>query len=70
VTEEPKPTKAPDLMAALEESLAAVRGEPLADGADGDGGAKRKRSPAKKSGSRSKTSQSKSRSRSKTKAAK
>jgi DNA end-binding protein Ku len=26
-TEEPKPTKAPDLMAALEESLAAVRGE-------------------------------------------
>ena len=26
-TEEPKPTKAPDLMAALEESLAAVKGE-------------------------------------------
>jgi DNA end-binding protein Ku len=69
VSEEPKPTKAPDLMAALEESLAAVRGEPLAAG--GDGGTKqRKRSPAKKSGSRSKTSQSKSRSRSKAKAAK
>src|SRR3954471_8694544 len=33
VSEEPTPTKAPDLMAALEESLAAVRGEPLADGA-------------------------------------
>jgi DNA end-binding protein Ku len=32
-TEEPKPTKAPDLMAALEESLAAVRG----DEAEGDG---------------------------------
>jgi DNA end-binding protein Ku len=32
-SEEPKPTKAPDLMAALEESLAAVRGE-------GDGAAK------------------------------
>jgi DNA end-binding protein Ku len=70
-TEEPKPTKAPDLMAALEESLAAVRGEPLADGADSDGGTKRKRAPAKKSGSRSKkTSQSKPRSRSKAKAAK
>jgi DNA end-binding protein Ku len=69
VSEEPKPTKAPDLMAALEESLAAVRGEPLATG--GDGGKKsRKRSTASKSGSRSKTSQSKSRSRSKAKAAK
>ena len=71
VSEEPKPTKAPDLMAALEESLAAVRGEPLATGAEEDGGAKRgKRSTAKKSGSRSKTSQSKSRSRSKAKATK
>jgi DNA end-binding protein Ku len=69
VSEEPKPTKAPDLMAALEESLAAVRGEPLATG--GDGGKKtRKGSKASKSGSRSKTSQSKSRSRSKPKAAK
>jgi DNA end-binding protein Ku len=70
VSEEPKPTKAPDLMAALEDSLAAVRGEPLAEGAETDGGTKRKRSTAKKSGSRSKTSQSKSRSRSKAKAAK
>src|SRR5919198_1402460 len=35
VSEEPKPTKAPDLMAALEESLAAVKGEPLAAGGDG-----------------------------------
>jgi DNA end-binding protein Ku len=70
VSEEPKPTKAPDLMAALEESLAAVRGEPLADGSDKDGGTKRKRSTAKKSSSRSKSSQSKSRSRSKAKAAK
>lgn len=70
VSEEPKPTKAPDLMAALEESLAAVRGEPLA-GADGDGAAKKgKRSTTKKSSSRSKSSQSKSRSRSKAKAAK
>jgi DNA end-binding protein Ku len=71
-TEEVKPTKAPDLMAALEESLAAVRGEPLA-GSDDDGATKKpKRSTTKKSGSgsRSKSSQSKSRSRSKAKAAK
>jgi DNA end-binding protein Ku len=71
VSEEPKPTKAPDLMAALEESLASVRGEPLAAG--GDGGTKsKKRSTASKSKSRSgsKSSQSKSRSRSKAKAAK
>jgi len=68
VSEEPTPTKAPDLMAALEESLAAVRGEPLGGG---DGGTKRrKRQPASKSRSRSKTSPSKSRSRSRTKAAK
>ena len=79
VSEEPKPTKAPDLMAALEESLAAVKGEPLAAGAKGDGAAKRKSrakgtSPAKSksrsSGSRSKSSQSKSKSRSRAKAAK
>jgi DNA end-binding protein Ku len=69
-TEAPQPTKAPDLMAALEESLAAVKGEDLGKG-DGDGA---KRSPARskakssaKSGSKSKSS---SRSRSKPKAAK
>jgi DNA end-binding protein Ku len=84
VSEEPKPTKAPDLMAALEESLAAVKGEPLAAGAEGDGGTRRRSrsksaassrsksgsSSRSKSGSRSKSSQSKSRSRSKAKAAK
>jgi DNA end-binding protein Ku len=44
-TEEPKPTKAPDLMAALEESLAAVRG----DEAETDGkAATRKKSAATK----------------------
>jgi DNA end-binding protein Ku len=83
VTEEPKPTKAPDLMAALEESLAAVKGEPLAAGAK-RGGAKRdsakgrKRTAASKtgsktaskSGSRSKSPQSKSKSRNRAKAAK
>src|ERR671919_2986786 len=46
VSEEPTPTKAPDLMAALEESLAAVKGEDLAKA---DGGGKKKRAPAKKS---------------------
>src|ERR687892_1158114 len=43
-SEEPEPTKAPDLMAALEDSLAAVRGEELAEGAE-DGAKDRK--PAK-----------------------
>jgi DNA end-binding protein Ku len=52
VSEEPKPTRAPDLMAALEESLAAVKGEPL-----GGGGKKSTRKkPAK---SRAKSSRSK-----------
>jgi DNA end-binding protein Ku len=65
-SEEPEPTKAPDLMAALEESLAAVKGEDLA----GDGGAKPKRkAPAKSSGSsRRKSSSSSSRSKSKPRA--
>jgi DNA end-binding protein Ku len=49
-TEEPKPTKAPDLMAALEESLAAVKGEEAAT----DGKAKAK--PKAKSTSKSKSS--------------
>jgi DNA end-binding protein Ku len=55
-TEEPKPTKAPDLMAALEESLAAVRGEELGKGGsdDGDEAKPKKKSTAKsKSGSSS-----------------
>ena len=46
-SEEPEPTKAPDLMAALEESLAAVKGEELG----GDGGAKRK--PKRKTAAKS-----------------
>ena len=80
VSEEPTPTKAPDLMAALEESLAAVKGEDLAKGGDGDGAGKkpstRKKTTAKSSsgsGSKSGSSKSKSsssRSRSKAKAAK
>ena len=74
VSEEPKPTKAPDLMAALEESLAAVKGEPLAGDTKRDGAAKRSsaKPKARSSASRSKTSKSKSKpkSRSKAKAAK
>jgi DNA end-binding protein Ku len=49
-SEEPTPTKAPDLMAALEESLAAVRGSDL-----GDGDAKPKAKPSSKSPSKSAT---------------
>ncbi|HEX6586953.1 MAG TPA: Ku protein [Solirubrobacterales bacterium] len=59
-TEEPKPTKAPDLMAALEDSLAAVRGEE----AETDGKAKAKSGPSSKSKSKSST-KAKSSSRSK-----
>ena len=50
VSEAPKPTKAPDLMAALEESLAAIQGEPLAAGSKRDG--KRRRRQAAKAGDR------------------
>jgi DNA end-binding protein Ku len=60
-TEEVKPTKAPDLMAALEESLAAVKGEEVAT--DGKASkAKPKPKPKAKSSSRSKSSSSKSKS--------
>ena len=62
-SEEPEPTKAPDLMAALEESLAAVRGEETA-AAKGDGTkqaktkakSKSKASSGSKSSSRGKSS--------------
>jgi DNA end-binding protein Ku len=60
-TEEPKPTKAPDLMAALEESLAAVKGEEAAT--DGKAAkSKPKPKPKAKSSSRSKSSGAKSKS--------
>jgi DNA end-binding protein Ku len=74
ISDEPTPTKAPDLMAALEESLAAVKGEPLAAGSKGDGGSRR-RAPAKskskpksKSGSSKSSGKTTSRSRSRSKA--
>ena len=83
VSEEPTPTKAPDLMAAFEESLAAVKGEPLGAGskAKPKPAAKRKssstsgsnggKSTASKSKAKSSSkTTSKSRSRSKAKAAK
>jgi DNA end-binding protein Ku len=79
-SEEPKPTKAPDLMAALEESLAAVRGEELGEGAAKSDGRKRSDAGAKRSSTRSggkgkgsskttKSSSTKSKSRSRAKAA-
>ena len=46
--EAPQPTKAPDLMAALEESLAAIKGEELSGGAERKGKTKAaKKTPAK-----------------------
>ncbi|HEX6117286.1 MAG TPA: Ku protein [Solirubrobacterales bacterium] len=67
-TEEPTPTKAPDLMAALEESLAAVGGEELGKGS-GSKASKSKSSPskpaAKKSGGSGSSRKSKPRSKAK-----
>jgi DNA end-binding protein Ku len=60
-SEEPKPTKAPDLMAALEDSLAAARGEELAGAEAGDGAKSKKRATT----SRSKSTRSKSKAKSK-----
>ena len=62
-SEEPQPTKAPDLMAALEESLAAVRGEELAGAESEDGDKKRK--PAKASSKKGSGSKAKGKSKSK-----
>jgi DNA end-binding protein Ku len=63
--EEPEPTKAPDLMAALEESLAAVKGDDLG----GNGGSKSKggRKKTTKSGASRKSSRSSSGSKSRSK---
>jgi DNA end-binding protein Ku len=64
-SEEPKPTKAPDLMAALEESLAAVKGEEAAtDGKQSK--AKAKSSSRSKSSSKPKSSTSNGRRKSST----
>jgi DNA end-binding protein Ku len=66
-TEEPKPTKAPDLMAALEESLAAVKGEEAAtDGSGSKPKSKAKSSSSSKSSTRSKSSSSNGRKKSST----
>ena len=59
-SETPKPTRAPDLMAALEESLAAVKGEPL-----GEGSAKKKPVAKKRSGGAKKAPAKKSKATSK-----
>jgi DNA end-binding protein Ku len=55
-SEEPKPTKAPDLMAALEESLAAVKGEEAKGNGKGTRSAATKTAAASKSKSRAKSS--------------
>ena len=57
-SEEPEPTKAPDLMAALEESLSAVRGEEAATDGKSKSKAKSKSSSRAKSSSKSKSSSS------------
>ncbi len=64
-SEEPEPTKAPDLMAALEESVAAVKSEDL--GGDGAAKPKPKRKPAAKSSGSARRKSSSSSSRSKPK---
>ena len=66
--EEPTPTKAPDLMAALEESLAAIKGEELSGGAKKSSDSKSGSSSKPKSGgSKAKPSSSKSSSKAKSK---
>jgi DNA end-binding protein Ku len=64
-TEEAKPTKAPDLMAALEESLAAVSSEEL--GGDGEGDTKARKPAGARKAAKSSSGGSKSRSGSKSK---
>jgi DNA end-binding protein Ku len=66
-SEEPAPTKAPDLMAALEESLAAVKGEEAKSAKPASKPASKSGS---KSGSKSRSTSKSSRSRSKAKAGK
>jgi DNA end-binding protein Ku len=59
-SEEPEPTKAPDLMAALEESLSAVRGEEAEAKSDGKGDGARRAKPKSKSKSKGKSKSSSS----------
>ena len=61
-SEEPKPTKAPDLMAALEESLAAVKGEEAPSDGKSKSTSKSTSTTKSKSSSRSKSTSSKSKS--------
>jgi DNA end-binding protein Ku len=59
-SEEPEPTKAPDLMAALEESLQAVRGDEDGAKAKTDGAKSKPKAKAKSKSSSSKSKASKS----------
>lgn len=63
--ETPKATKAPDLMAALEESLAAIKGDELSGGAERKTKASRSKAPAKKSTAKKPATKAKSKSRAK-----
>jgi len=65
-TEEPQPTSAPDLMSALEESIAAVKGD--GKGKGGKAKAKAAKAGAKKSGAKKKAAPKRSSSRGKSKA--
>jgi DNA end-binding protein Ku len=71
-TEEPKPTKAPDLMAALEESLASIKGEEAKTASNGGKSSAKKpaakKAAAKKSSSAKKPAAKKARAKRKTKA--
>lgn len=58
-SEAPKPTRAPDLMAALEESLASVRSEPLGEGSSKKKPAAKKSTSKKSSSTKSKKSPAK-----------
>jgi DNA end-binding protein Ku len=60
--EAPKATKAPDLMAALEESLAAIKGEELSGGAEREA---KPKAPAKKRAAKKPAAKAKSKSRAK-----
>jgi DNA end-binding protein Ku len=69
--EEPKPTKAPDLMAALEESLAAIKSDELSGGAKRKQQESKPKAPAKrKAAAKSSSANSKAKSKSRAKAAK
>jgi DNA end-binding protein Ku len=67
-SEEPKPTKAPDLMAALEESLASIKGEEAKTAANGGKSSSKRKPTAKKPAAKAKATKKKAPAKRKTKA--